>query len=128
MLQGEKCRRERNGGGSPEKALGWTVASGQFSLRVVNSAEQLAELDILTRALARFLRRRWRLPRAGGRLRKSENRGDSAQMARSLNRIATIDLRAAKVKKCNRGNITGHGPETALGSSFSSSMAFFPAA
>ena len=48
-------------------------------------------------------------------------------MAWPLNHIATIDLRAASVGNYNRANIRGHAPATALGSSVSSSWAFFPA-
>ena len=48
-------------------------------------------------------------------------------MAWPLNRIATTDLQAAWMKKYGRANITGHGPETALVSSVSGSLASFPA-
>ena len=109
------CHRAYNGSGSLKTALGWTVSSGQFSPRVANSAEQITEVRQLTRPPVRFLRHPWRLLRARGRFRRSENQGDSAQMAWSLNHIATADLRAARMKKYNRANTTGHGPVTALG-------------
>ena len=98
-----------------------------FSPRAANSAEQITELGRLTCAPARFLRHPWRLPAAIGRFRRGENQGVSAQAAGSLNHIATTDLRAARVRKYNRANITGHGHETALGRSVSRSRAFYPA-
>ena len=97
-----------------------------FSLQVANSAEQITELGWLQRPLGRFLRHRWRLPRARGRVRKSEDKGRRARMAWSLNRMATTDPRAARVKKRSRANIADHGPEAMLGSSASGSLAFFP--
>ena len=98
----------------------------RFSPRVVNAAEQITELGQLTRPLVRFLGHPWRLFRAGGRFQRGENRGDPAQVAWSPNRIATTDLRAARMKKNNRANIAGHGYEAALVSSVSSSWEFFP--
>ena len=98
-----------------------------FSLRVAHSAEQITELGRLAWALVRFLRRRWCLLGAIGRFRRSGNVGEFAQTAWSLNHIATIDPRAARKKKYNRDNSTGHRPETALGSGVSSLLASFPA-
>ena len=57
----------------------------------------------------------------------SENKSRAAQMARPLNHIATTDLRAARMKMYKRANIAGRGPETALVSSVSGSLAFLPA-
>ena len=87
---------------------------------MVNSAEQITGLGRLTRPLVRFLRHLWRLLRAISRYRNSENDGRFAWMAWSLNHIATTDLRAARMKKNNRANITGRCHDTALGSSVSS--------
>ena len=126
-LQDERCHRAHSRGGGPKAARGWTVLSGQFSLRAVDSAEQITEMGRLTRARIRFLRRRWCLLCAIGRFRNSEKKGRSARMARSLNHIAATDLRAAWMEKCNRANITGNGTETALGSSVSSLWASSPA-
>ena len=109
----------------PGAKLRRTASSGQLSLRVVSSTDQIAEVGRLTRPLVRFLRRRWRLLRAGGRFRNSENEGEYSQMAPPLKHIATTDLRAAWMKKYNRANIAGQGPETAPGSSVSSSRASF---
>ena len=95
--------------------------------RVVNSAEQITEMGRLARALVRFLRHPWRLLRAGGRFRDSENKGRAARMAGSLNHIAATDLRVASREKYNRANITGHRPGAVLGWSFSSSWACLPA-
>ena len=97
------------------------------SLRAAHSAEQMAEVDQLTRSLVRFLRHRRRLSRARGRFRRRENQGESARMAWPLNHIAIIDLRAGRMKNYNRSNTGGHGPEKALGSNVSSPSAFFPA-
>ena len=98
---GSRCARAETATGHiteaalPKTALGRTVSSGKFPPRVVNSTEQITELGQLTQALVRFLRHPWRLLRAGGRSRNSENKGRAARMAWSLNRIATTDLRAA---------------------------------
>ena len=72
-------------------------------LWVVNSAEKITEADQLTRALARFLRRPWCLPREGGRFRNSENRGEYAQMTWSPGHIAATDLRAVCKEKVQQG-------------------------
>ena len=98
-----------------------------FTPRVVISAKQIAEPGRLTRPLVRFLRHPLRFLRAGGRYRSSENRGRAIRTAWSPNHIANTDLRAARVKKYNRANFTGHSHETARGSSVSSSLAFLPA-
>ena len=121
----ENCHEAHNRGDGPEAALGWTVPSVQFSPRVVKSTEHVTEAGQLTRALVRFLRRRSRLHRAGGRFRKSENGGRSAQMAWSPNHMATTKPRAAGMKRYNRANTAGRGLDTALGSSVSSPLAFF---
>ena len=82
----------------PERRLvGLFRACLRFTPRVVNSAERITELGRLTRAVARFLRHPWRLLGPMGRFRRSENQGDSAQMAWSLTHIATTNLRAALI-------------------------------
>ena len=121
------CNRANNGGGGLKTALGWTVAGGQFSARLVNYAENITELGHLTRALVRFRSHPCLLPRAGGRFRNSENKGESGWTTRSPHHIATTDLRAACMKKYNRANITGHGPEARIGSGVPISWAFLPA-
>ena len=95
--------------------------------RVANSAEQITEVDQLTRALVRFLRHPWCLLGALVRFRNSENKGESSESAWPTNHVATTDLRAARMKKYNRANFTGHSHVTQLGSSVSSSWAFFRA-
>ena len=92
---------------------------------MVNSAEQITEVDQLTRALVRFLRHPWCLLGALVRFRNSENKGESSQLAWPTNHVATTDLRAARTKKYNRANFTGRSHATQLGSSVSSSWAFF---
>ena len=117
MRQDETCHRVHNGGGLPKALFSRTVSCGQVSLRVPTSTERITELPRLTHGLVRCLRPPWRLPRAGGRFRDSENKGESDQAAWSLNDIATTDLRTARTKKGGRADIAAPGPDTALGSS-----------
>ena len=121
MSPGTQQRRRPQGG----TWLDWS--EWPILPRAVDSAEQITEMGRLTRALVRYLRRRWCLLRAIGRFRNSENQGRCARMAWSLNHIVTTDLRAARMKKYNRANTEGHGLDTALGSSVPSSLALFPA-
>ena len=131
---GLRCARMKNATGYiteaalPKRRLvGLFRACLSFSPRVVNSAEKITAPGRLTRPLVRFLRNPWCPLGAGGLLQRGGNQGDCAQMAWSPNHIATTDLRAARLKKYNRANIKGHGHETVLGSSVSSSWASFPA-
>ena len=96
-----------------------------FSPRVVNSTDQITKLGRLTRPLVRFLRHLWRLLRAISRYRNSENDGRFAWMARSLNHIATTDLRAARMKSATGHMSEAAGPRRRLARAFRAGWRFF---